>query len=96
MAMVREANLDGCITHDTLDALYGGGGGTSGVSGLKMATGKMPADTGAACPRPWPKFHARTRARHPPWAPSHARARYPPACLARGHARVPARSRGGR
>jgi len=60
---------------------------------LKMVTGKMPADTGAACPRPRPKFRARTRARHPPRAASHARACYPRACLARGHARVPARSR---
>ena len=60
---------------------------------LKMATGKMPADTSVVCPRPRRKFRARARARHPPRVSSCAHARYPRACLARGHARVPARSR---
>jgi hypothetical protein len=68
---------------------------------LKMATGRMTADTSVSCPHPRPKFRARARARRPPRAASSARARYPRASLARGHARVPARGgeyprRGGR
>jgi hypothetical protein len=53
--------------------------GTS--SSLKMAPGKMPADTGNACLRPRAKFHACARARHPPRTPSYARTRYLRACL---------------
>ena len=71
-------------------------GSSSSEARLKMATGKMPADTSLARPRPRIKFCARARARHPSRAPSYAHARYPRVCLARGHAHVPARSEGGR
>jgi hypothetical protein len=59
---------------------------------LKMATGKIRADSGFARPCPRPKSCARARARHPQRAATYARACYPRARLARRHARTPARS----